>query len=76
MISPALEKELLEQLDKLAPAQQQQVLSFARNLVQSRPLGVPGRELLRFAGTIPPDDLAAMARAIEDGCEQINRDEW
>ncbi len=76
MISPALEKELLEQLDKLAPVQQQQVLSFARSLVQTRPRGVPGRELLRFAGTILPDDLAAMAQAIEDGCEQINRDEW
>ena len=76
MISPALEKELLEQLDKLAPAQQQQVLSFARSLVQARPRGVPGRELLGFAGTILPDDLAAMAQAIEDGCEQINRDEW
>ncbi len=42
----------------------------------SRVRGVPGRELLRFAGTIEPDDLILMEKAIEEGCEQVDADEW
>jgi hypothetical protein len=38
--------------------------------------GVDGRQLLRFAGAIPPEDLALMERAIEEGCERIDGDDW
>ena len=38
--------------------------------------GVPGRHLLRFAGTIRADDLRIMKQSIEDGCERIDIDEW
>ena len=38
--------------------------------------GTPGRELLQFAGTIELDDLALMQQAIEEGCEQVDADEW
>jgi hypothetical protein len=37
---------------------------------------VPGKALLRFAGTIPAEDVQAMARVIEDGCEQVNERDW
>jgi hypothetical protein len=40
------------------------------------PVGVPGKELLRFAGTIEADDLRAMAQVIEEGCEQVDLNEW
>jgi len=39
-------------------------------------VGVSGRHLLRFAGTIQVDDFQIMKRAIEDGCERIDIDEW
>lgn len=74
MISPTLTEELREELDKLAPEQQRQVLACARQL--SRPAGVPGEVVLRFAGLIPPDDLALMEQAIEEDCERIDPDEW
>lgn len=51
MLNPSLEREILSQLHNLAPTQQQ-VLAFVRALATKPPSGVPGRELLRFAGTI------------------------
>lgn len=71
-----LEKEILQQLVKLPLEQQRQVLDFARALTRKQRTGVPGHELLRFAGAIEPADLRLMAEAIEAGCEQINHDEW
>ncbi|MDJ1181628.1 hypothetical protein [Roseofilum casamattae] len=38
--------------------------------------GTPGRELLRFAGSIPTEDLKIMADAIQEDCSRIDIDEW
>ena len=76
MGNPALKKEILDQLEKMGVEQQQHVLRFARTLAATRPKGTPGRELLRFAGAIERDDLQQIAQAIEEGCEQVNLDEW
>lgn len=51
---------------------QQRVLAFTRALAQTAPQGVPGRKLLRFAGTIPLEDVQLMQEAIEQGCDQGN----
>ena len=66
MRSPVAERELREQLEVLPLTQQRQVLDFARALAVTRPQGVPGKDLLSFAGTIPADNLAAMSQAIEE----------
>ncbi|MBI3391936.1 MAG: hypothetical protein HY039_01975 [Nitrospirae bacterium] len=65
-MNPAIERELRERLDRLAPGQQRQVLNFARELAREKPGGVPGKILTRFGGTIAKDDLAAIERAIEE----------
>ena len=72
----ALKKEIFDQLEKLDVPKQQQVLQFARALAAAEPEGVPGKELLRFAGAIEHDDLQRIAQAIEEGCERVNLDEW
>lgn len=46
--------EVIEQLQRMPQSLQQQVLEFARSLADSPIRGVPGSQLLRFAGTIPP----------------------
>lgn len=74
MIGSTLEQDILEEVHKLGPQQQQQVLAFAR--VLAAPSNASGKGLLRAAGTIPPDDLAMMERAIEEECERIDDDEW
>lgn len=76
MTNPLFEKEILEQLKRLASEQQRQVLDYARSLARARPLGVPGKVLLPFAGTIEAGDLRTMAQAIEAGCERVDRNEW
>lgn len=76
MISAAIEKELHEQLEHLLTEQQRQVLEFARALAKTRPRGVPGKDLLKFAGSIGQDDLKTMSRAIEEGCNKVDTDAW
>jgi hypothetical protein len=71
-----LQGQILKQLNGLPDDQQRQVLEFARTLVKSSPAGVPGKELLRFAGLIPEEDLKQMNAAIEQGCERVEAHEW
>jgi len=70
-----IERELQEQISNLPNEQQRRVLDFARSLVSS-PKGVVGQTLLGYAGKIEPTDLEIMERAIDDGCETVNPDEW
>jgi hypothetical protein len=76
MLDTIVEREIITELAKLPTIQQRQVLQFAQFLVHQAPIGVPGKSLLRFAGVIDQADLAVMAQAIEEGCEQVNSDEW
>lgn len=73
-MSDAVKEQILKQLAGLSEDQQLRVLDFARSLVS--PDGIAGRDLLRFAGAIEKEDLQTMSRAIEEGCEKIDPDEW
>jgi hypothetical protein len=64
--------KVLEQLKTLPYELQWRVLEFTRALAISVPRGVPGQQLVSFAGTIPLDGLQLMHQAIEEGCEQVN----
>jgi len=75
-MSTALEEQLLNEVRRLPDDQQQRVLDFARMLSTPRPVGVPGKDLLRFAGAIPSEDLQEIAEAIEQDCERIDTDGW
>jgi hypothetical protein len=75
-MEPAMEKELLKQLEQLSPEEQRQVLNFARTLATCNRCGTPGESLIRFGGLIEAADLAIIAEAVEEGCEQVNPDEW
>jgi hypothetical protein len=68
--------EVVEQLKVMPQPLQRQVLEFARSLVKSEVRGTPGQQLLRFAGSIPSDDLQLMREAIEQDCERVDVDEW
>ncbi len=67
---------ILEKVQCLPAEEQQRVLAFVQALSMSQPQGVAGKDLLRFAGGISREDLELMSAAIEDGCEQVNADEW
>jgi len=70
MSTPVVDK-VVEQLQGLPYELQWRVLEFTRALAVSIPRGLPGRQLLRFAGAIPSNDLQIMRQAIKEGCEQI-----
>ena len=70
-----VEKEILERIKRLRPEEQNQVLELARQLAEKK-RGLPGTSLLDFGGLIEVDDLADMTKAIEEGCETVNVDEW
>ena len=68
--------EVVEQLRAMPQDLQSQVLEFARTLAKSDIQGTSGEQLLRFAGSIPAEDLQLMRKAIEEGCEQVDVNEW
>jgi hypothetical protein len=76
---PAIQSELLTYLGQLPIVDQARVVDFARSLADSekpKKVGVPGKDLLRFAGTITEEDARQMIEAIEAGCEQIDASKW
>ncbi len=58
------EQELLEYVRSLPKDKQRTVLEFAQSL--AAPAGVPGETLLRFAGTIPVNEIEAIERSLDD----------
>ena len=75
-MNDGLKTKILEQLGILPDEQQRLVLDFVRSLAKPKPVGVAGKELLSFAGTITKDDLHLMSQAIEEGCEKVDLNEW
>jgi hypothetical protein len=74
-----IQSELLSYLGQLPADEQARVVDFARTLATSpvsKQVGTPGKNLLRFAGTISHEDARQMIDAIEEGCEQIDANEW
>jgi hypothetical protein len=67
---------VVEQLKDMPENLQQQVLEYARALAGSKIQGVPGQQLLSFAGAIPTDDIHLMREAIEQDCVQVDTSEW
>ena len=76
MMGATVEKDIHEQLKRLPLEQRRQVLDFARALATAQVHGVPGQNLLHFAGTIDCEDLMDIEQAIEEGSEKIIPDEW
>lgn len=68
--------QVVDQLKTLPYEMQWRVYEFTRALVVSVPRGIPGSQLVRFAGAIPLDELQLMRQTIEDGCEQVDTHEW
>lgn len=75
-MSDSVINEISQQLARLTPNQQQDVLSFVRSLNEQSEVGTRGKELLKFAGSISHEDLELMKAAIEQGCGQVDPDGW
>ena len=67
-------QEIIKQVKVLPDDLQRQVLTYLSTLNASGKRGVPGSQLLRFAGVIPPRGLKRMSRAIDAECDW--HDSW
>jgi hypothetical protein len=75
-MNSAIISQVIDQLQAMPQPLQLQVLEFARTLLTSQLRGVPGKQLLCFAGSIPIDELNAIQEAIKQDCEQVDLNEW
>jgi uncharacterized protein involved in exopolysaccharide biosynthesis len=76
IMSDMIIHKVVEQLRAMPYDLQQEVLYFTRKLKASTQVGMPGKNLLQFAGTFPLDDLEIMRRAIEADCGRVDLNEW
>ena len=66
MKNPLIEKQIINRLESFEESQQLQVLNFASFLVaNNNSVGVPGKSLLIYAGSIDEKDLDLMSDAIK-----------
>ena len=75
MTASHIKQKILDRLDQLSEGEQRKILKYAENL-PSPPNGTPGKDLLKFFGTIDPDDCRRMEEAIEAGCERVDPRDW
>ncbi len=64
-MTSSIVNQVIEELKLMPQDLQYQVLEFVHNLKSSKIKGVPGKNLLRFAGSIPKEDLQIISDAIE-----------
>ncbi|AUT02751.1 hypothetical protein CLI64_21420 [Nostoc sp. CENA543] len=64
-MSVSIINEVIKRLEIMPQHLQQRVLEFTQALVKAEIRGTPGQQLLRFAGSIPPDDIQLMREAIK-----------
>ncbi len=76
MENPTTIQKIVQRLENLSPGQQQEILDFTMELSGELPEGTSIKEFLKFAGTIPLEDLEEMKQAIEEDCEQVHASEW
>jgi len=76
MVNPTISESLMRELEHLSPDLQRRVLEFAHFLAASPRRGVPGKDLLGFAGVLSSEDAEAMKQAIEEGCEKVDESGW
>lgn len=76
MILPEIKEQILSDLERLAPEQQQRAAELVHGMVSPEIKGVSGRALMHFAGTLSDSSAQEMMSAIEEGCGQVDSDEW
>jgi hypothetical protein len=76
MVIPAVKAQILSDLDRLSPVQQERAAVLVRGLVPTLPKGASVEDLLRVAGTLDDEAAQEMMEAIEEGCERVDHHEW
>jgi len=76
MADSTLRDRIMEEVSGLPPPLQQRVLDFVKTLARTTANGVPGKDLVRFAGVLLPEEIAAIARVVEEDYERMDESAW
>lgn len=76
MVVPAVKEQILNDLDRLSPAQQERAAALVHGLISPRPKGASIEDLMSLVGTMDDESAREMREAIEEGCERVDLDEW
>ncbi len=72
MLETRVKDEIISRLDGLSVEELERVLQLVQTISTSHlPPAKPVENLLKYVGSIPPDDLQAMSAAIEEECERV-----
>ena len=74
MTQSTIDTQLLTDFHSLDKSQQLDVLNYLKSLLKKDNMSNKG--LLKLAGSISSKDLKTMEEEIEEGCEQIDSNEW
>jgi hypothetical protein len=74
----SIKEQIVNELDRLTPDQQQQILTYAKQLVGVLPSGTSGNVLLNRMDSFhfEPGAVDEMLKIIEADCERIDWDGW
>lgn len=75
MLQTNVRDEIITRLDGLTLDQLEKVLKLVRSMTPQLPPAQPVENLLKYIGSIPPEDLQAIAAAIEEECERVDTPE-
>lgn len=76
MTDAEIQHELYEAIDQLSAAERMRLLAAAREIRSESPEGTPWATIQHLVGTLPDEDAREIMAAIDEGCEQIDVDEW
>jgi hypothetical protein len=76
MISKSLENEFLKSLNLLSIKQQNKALEYIRALLKASESNNEREALLQFAGAIDANAITEITQAVENGCENIDNNDW
>ena len=79
MTTAEFKDEAIKRLERVPPKLRATVLSYLEGVGEKtagRVRGTPGRDLLKFAGTISDETAERMKQVIEEECERIDYDSW
>jgi hypothetical protein len=76
MEAVSVRDQIISQIDRLTPEQQQQALNYVSSL--TLPRGETGKHLIESLKHIhfDPEDLEEMRKAIEEEFETVDLDDW
>lgn len=73
-----IKEQILQEVDKLNPLQQERLLRLARQMQAETPIGTPGEVMLADLERYQyePEELDEMLRVIQEETERIDWDGW